>query len=112
MEKENVIDTNDLINLYRIKTEEEFINQYGVGWKLEVHFNLQGRMDSIIGVPLSKLSIVKFSSKKYIIKEIENPLHMVQICTIHTIESFWIINSTMIKPRTYEKLKDKSLKLW
>lgn len=112
MGKEDVIDTNDLINFYRIKTRKEFIYQYGGDWRFKVHFNMQGRMDSIIGLPLNNLYIIQFSNKKYKIKEIEDPSHMVQICTICDTGSSWIINSTMIKPRTYEKLKDKSLKLW
>ncbi len=35
--------------LYRFKTEDEFIKEYGEDWRLKVGFNFTGKMDYLCG---------------------------------------------------------------
>ncbi len=47
--------------LYRFKTEEEFINEYGKDWRKVIGFNYTGKMDYLCGL----IYEVELSKKEY-----------------------------------------------
>ena len=78
---------------YRIKTEKEFINEFGSAWRTEVELAFPHEMDAFLGISLSKEQVKEF--------EMSNTLHLDR----------WVFSRDMITLESSEELKSVKFRL-
>jgi hypothetical protein len=83
----------------RFKTEQEFIDEYGDNWRMDVNWNLYGDMDYLFGLPLPKsFKYENFDEKSYDTEQkfgIKSP----------NGDSDWSINKKMLTDKPLPKSK-------